>query len=54
MMNDENKFYSYTNKQRKNETKRLKYQKILERYKDELNITSKEKNYLLLILKVVI
>lgn len=42
MMNDDGKFYSYTNKQRINETKRLKYQKILKKYKDELNITSKE------------
>ena len=42
MMNDEGKFFSYTNKQRVNETKRLKYQKILKKYKDELNITSKE------------
>jgi hypothetical protein len=42
MMNDEGKFYSYTNKQRVNETKRLKYQHILKKYKDELNITSKE------------
>lgn len=42
MMNDNGKFYSYTNKQRCNETKRLKYQNILKKYKDELNITSKE------------
>lgn len=42
MMNDYGKFYSYTNKQRINETKRLKYQKILKKYKNELNITSKE------------
>ena len=42
MMNDDGKFYSYTNKQRVNETKRLKYQNILKKYKDELNITSKE------------
>lgn len=42
MMNDDGKFYSYTNKQRVNETKRLKYQHILKKYKDELNITSKE------------
>lgn len=42
MMNDDGKFYSYTNKQRCNETKRLKYQKILKKYKDELHITSKE------------
>ena len=42
MMNDDGKFYSYTNKQRCNETKRLKYQNILKKYKDELNITSKE------------
>jgi hypothetical protein len=42
MMNDDGKFYSYTNKQRVNETKRLKYQNILKKYRDELNITSKE------------
>ena len=42
MMNDEGRFYSYTNKQRCSETKRLKYQNILKKYKDELNITSKE------------
>jgi|TARA_Y100000385_G_scaffold5470_1_gene6022 hypothetical protein len=42
MMNDDGKFYSYTNKQRVNETKRLKYQKILKKYREELNITSKE------------
>ena len=42
MMNDDGRFYSYTNKQRVNETKRLKYQKILKKYKDELEITSKE------------
>ena len=42
MMNDDGRFYSYTNKQRVNETKRLKYQNILKKYKDELNITSKE------------
>jgi len=42
MMNDDGKFYFYTNKQRINETKRLKYQKILKKYKNELNITSKE------------
>ena len=42
MMNDNGKFYSYTNKQRVNETKRLKYHNILKKYKDELNITSKE------------
>uniref|UniRef100_A0A6C0KA64 Uncharacterized protein n=1 Tax=viral metagenome TaxID=1070528 RepID=A0A6C0KA64_9ZZZZ len=42
MMDDEGKFYSYTNKQRVNETKRLKYQNILKKYRDELDITSKE------------
>jgi hypothetical protein len=42
MMNDDGKFYSYTNKQRVNETKRLKYQNILKKYRDELDITSKE------------
>jgi len=39
MMNDDGKFFSYTNKQRISETKRLKYQTILKKYKDELNIT---------------
>ena len=42
MMNDDGRFYSYTNKQRVNETKRLKYQNILKKYRDELEITSKE------------
>ena len=42
MMDDDSKFYSYTNKQRVNETKRLKYQNILKKYRDELEITSKE------------
>ena len=42
MMNDDGKFYYYTNKQRVNETKRLKYQNILKKYRDELEITSKE------------
>lgn len=42
MMNDDGKFYSYTNKQKVNETKRLKYQNILKKYRDELEITSKE------------
>jgi hypothetical protein len=42
MMNDDGKFYSYTNKQRVNETKRLKYQNILKKYRDELEITSKD------------
>ena len=42
MMNDYGKFYSYTNKQRVSETKRLKYQNILKKYRDELEITSKE------------
>ena len=39
MMNDDGKFFSYTNKQRISETKRLKYQTILKKYKDELKIT---------------
>ena len=42
MMDDDGKFYSYTNKQRVNEIKRLKYQNILKKYRDELDITSKE------------
>jgi len=41
-MNYDCKFYSYTNKQHVNETKKLKYQNIIIKYKDELEITSKE------------
>tara|TARA_B100001769_G_scaffold214262_1_gene173843 strand:- start:2794 stop:4692 length:1899 start_codon:yes stop_codon:yes gene_type:complete len=42
MMNDEGKFFSYTNKQRVSETKRLKYQTKLKTHKDHLGITEKE------------
>ena len=35
MMNYDCKFYSYTNKQRVNETKKLKYQNIIMKYKDD-------------------
>ena len=42
MMNDEGKFFSYTNKQRVSETKRLQYQNKLKIYKDHLGITEKE------------
>lgn len=42
MMDDDGKYFSYTNKQRINETKRLKYQALLKNYKDKLEITSKE------------
>jgi hypothetical protein len=42
MMNDEGKFFSYTNKQRVSETKRLQYQNKLKKYKHHLCITEKE------------
>jgi len=42
MMDDEGKFFSYTNKQRVSETKRLHYQNKLKKYKDNLEITEKE------------
>lgn len=42
MMDDEGKFFSYTNKQRVSETKRLQYQNKLKKYKDHLDITEKE------------
>ena len=42
MMDDDGKFLSYTNKQRITETKRLKYQALLQNYKDKLEITIKE------------
>jgi hypothetical protein len=42
MMDDEGKFFSYTNKQRVSETKRLQYQNKLKKYKDHLGITEKE------------
>ena len=42
MMDDEGNFLSYTNSQRMKETKRLKYQRVLKKYKDELGITTQE------------
>lgn len=42
MMDDDGNFLSYTNKQRITETKRLKYQALLQNYKDKLEITIKE------------
>jgi len=42
MMDDNGNFLSYTNKQRITETKRLKYQSLLQNYKDKLEITIKE------------
>jgi hypothetical protein len=42
MMDDNGKFFSYTNKQRVSETKRLVYQNKLKKYKDHLGITEKE------------
>lgn len=45
MMDDNGKFFSYTNKQRINETKRVKYQNIIHKHKDKLGITEKEHQY---------
>jgi hypothetical protein len=42
MMDDNGKFFSYTNKQRVSEAKRLQYQNKLKNYKDHLGITEKE------------
>jgi hypothetical protein len=42
MMNDDGNYFSYTNKQRINETKRIKYQSLLKNYKDKVNITEIE------------
>jgi hypothetical protein len=42
MMNDKGQFFSYTNKQRVSETKRLQYHNKLKKYKDHLGITKKE------------
>ena len=44
MMDDEGMFFSYTNKQRVSETKRLKYQNKLKKYKDLLGISENENN----------
>lgn len=43
MMDDDGKFYSYTNKMYLKETKRLKYQTLLKNYKDKIGITEIEK-----------
>ena len=42
MMNDKGEFLSYTNKKRINETKRLKYQKTIQLYKNKLGISKIE------------
>ena len=39
MMDDDGKFFSYTNKQYLKETKRIKYQSLLKNYKDKIGIT---------------
>jgi len=42
MMDDDGKFYSYTNRMYLKETKRLKYQALLKHYKDRIGITEIE------------
>lgn len=42
MMDDNGKFFSYTNKQRVSETKKLQYQIKLKKYKDHLGISETE------------
>ena len=42
MMDDNGKFFSYTNKQYLKSTKRLKYQALLKNYKDKIGITEIE------------
>ena len=42
MMDDDGKFFSYTNRQYLKETKRLKYQSLLKHYKDKIGITEIE------------
>ncbi len=42
MMDDDGNFMSYTNSERMNSTKRLKYSKIIKNYKDSEEITNKE------------
>ena len=39
MMDDDGNYFSYTNKQRINETKRIKYSSLLKNYKDKQHIT---------------
>jgi hypothetical protein len=42
MMDDEGKYFSYTNRQYLKETKRLKYQSLLKNHKDKIGITEIE------------
>ena len=42
MMDDDGNYFSYTNKQRIKETKRIKYSSLLKNYKDKQNITEIE------------
>jgi len=42
MMDDDGNYFSYTNKQRINETKRIKYSSLLKNYKDKQHITEIE------------
>ena len=42
MMNDEGKIFVYSNRQHVNETKRLKYQRLLKNHKDKEHISEKE------------
>lgn len=44
MMDDNGKFFSYTNRQRIKETKRYKYQNVLKKYKDSIGITAIEES----------
>jgi hypothetical protein len=43
MMDDDGKFFSYTNQQYLKSTKRIKYQHLLENYRDDIGITKIEK-----------
>jgi len=43
MMNDEEVFFTYTNRKRLIETKRLKYQRLIKNFRDKLKITDIEK-----------
>jgi hypothetical protein len=42
MMDDDGKFFSYTNKWRLRQTKRLKYQELIQKHRDALGITKLE------------
>jgi hypothetical protein len=42
MMDDDGKFYSYTNKWRLRQTKRLEYQELIQKHRDTLGITKLE------------